>query len=202
MPGIQSDTIQPGESITIELELDANSATGATLRYIMALIEGYTQPVQLIVQADVNYGVRTSVTYDPPDQARTADIELRSTDESVPFTVISAGGMAPKFLDGFDPVKDEPRTHYTIRQDFSMYSAEQLPRWFIIETDHPTAAVIDVPVPNYELNPELLRHRFNLSESRLVLGRMEAGESVQRTVRARRGPAPCGGVHLSRDART
>ncbi|HRX86935.1 MAG TPA: DUF1573 domain-containing protein, partial [Phycisphaerae bacterium] len=39
VPGIQSDTIQPGESITIELELDANSATGATLRYIMALIE-------------------------------------------------------------------------------------------------------------------------------------------------------------------
>ncbi|MCA9282004.1 MAG: DUF1573 domain-containing protein [Phycisphaeraceae bacterium] len=190
VPGIQSDTIQPGESITIELELDANSATGATLRYIMALIEGYTQPVQLIVQADVNYGVRTSVTYDPPDQARTADIELRSTDESVPFTVISAGGMAPKFLDGFDPVKDEPRTHYTIRQDFSMYSAEQLPRWFIIETDHPTAAVIDVPVPNYELNPERLRHRFNLSESRLVLGRMEAGESVQRTVRVLGGDLP------------
>ncbi|MCA9307026.1 MAG: DUF1573 domain-containing protein [Phycisphaerales bacterium] len=190
VPGIQSDTIQPGASITIELELDANSATGANLRYIMALIEGYTQPVQLIVQADVNYGVRTSVTYDPPDQSRTADIELRSTDESVPFTVISAGGMAPKFLDGFDPAKDEPRTHYTIRQDFSMYSAEQLPRWFIIETDHPTAAVIDVPVPNYELNPERLRHRFNLSESRLVLGRMEAGKSVQRTVRVLGGDLP------------
>ena len=71
-----------------------------------------------------------------------------------------------------------------------MYSAEQLPRWFIIETDHPTAAVIDVPVPNYELNPERLRHRFNLSESRLVLGRMEAGKSVQRTVRVLGGDLP------------
>jgi len=176
VPGIESDIVAPKESITIALELDAKSATGPNQRYIMALFEGYQQPVQLIVQADVNYGIRTRVTYDPPGQSRVATIQLQSTDESVPFRIISAGGEAPVFVGGFDPSKDEPRTKYTIRQDYSMYASEQLPRWFLIETDHPTSAVIDVPVPNYEIQPERQRHRFNVSESRLVFGQMHAGE--------------------------
>lgn len=182
VPSIESDTIAPGESIDVVLELEAQSSTGPNERYIMALFEGYMQPVQLIVQADVNYGVRTQVAYDPPGQSRVATIHLQSAD-GAPFSIISAGGQAPVFADGFDPESDEPRTEYSIRQDLSMYAAELLPKWFIIETDHATAALIDIPVPNYEAPPERRRHRFNLSEGRVVFGRMTPGERETASLR-------------------
>lgn len=190
VPGIQSDTIPPGESITVSLELDATSTTGLTERYVMALFEGYTQPTQLIAQANVNYGIRTKVRYEPPDQTRLAEIDLQAVDESEPFRVISANGAPPEFVGGFDPEADEPRTRYTIRQDLSMYAPDALPQWFLIETDHPTGALIDIPVPNYEMPPERRRHRFNISESRLNFGRMTPDQLHEARFRVVGGDLP------------
>ncbi len=190
IPGIQSDLIAPGASITVEIELDAGSATGLTERYVLAMFEGYTQPLQMVVNADVNYGVRTAVAYDPPGQTRLATITLEGVKPSEPFRVLSAGGKAPEYLDGFDPASDEPRAKYVIRQDLSEYEAESLPKWFIIETDHPTAAVIDVFVPNNEVFPERRRRAFNLSEQRLVFGAMKPGELVERSFRIVGGSLP------------
>lgn len=171
--------LMPGEPVQMEAALDADKFMGKMRRNIVIFCEGYAQPKQIYVNCWVNYGVRTIVRYDPPGQFRTGEMSLESAD-GTPFTVLAANGEAPVFADGFDPTTDEPRASYTLRVDLASIPESDLPKWYLVETDHPTAPVIDVRVMGVE--QERTRRPWHVSHERLLLWRLSPGTSTEKTI--------------------
>lgn len=163
--------IEPGRTIILPVTFDSGKVIADQTRDVIIRFAGYARPAAGKVHARTNYGVRMMVEYDPPEQRRVANITLESVDEQ-PFRVLSAGGRPPQFLDGFDPLNDAPRNRYIIAQDLAGIPAQSLPLWFVIELDHPTSPIIDLPVENLEWAPERTMRPWSFSERRILLGEM------------------------------
>ena len=173
---LENQVIPPGESVEMVATFDSRDYFGHVQRYIMILFEGYAQPTQVYINANVNDGVRAEATFDPPGQCRTGVIELTSID-GMPFEVESANYEEPVFVDGFDPKTDEPRTSYTIKWDLTGIPAEELPKYFLVELDHPEAPTIDLSVMNNEyVAPRELR-RWGFSKQRMKLYNLAPNET-------------------------
>ena len=167
-------SIEPGETVTLQVTLEATPEPGVLDRAIYVYAKGYAQPAILTLRADVNYGIRTHLEYDTPEEFRMGIVHLTSADGSA-FRVISANRTKPVFVDEFDPAHDAPKSEYTIRYDLSSAPPGMLPPWFIIETDHPDSPIIDLPVvPEGE---EVRRLRpWIVSTGRVMVGRFGPGE--------------------------
>lgn len=175
-------TLAPGESATLHARLEAPAEPGPIDRAIFVFVQGYAQPAAIALRADVNYGIRYRVEPDEEHPER-AVVHLESVD-GAPFRVISAGQVAPVFVDGFEPETDQPRSAYAISYGMQATAPVAIaPPWFLVETDHPDSPVIDLPLPEYQ---ELRRLRpWTMSERRILLGTMLTGESQEFTVTLR-----------------
>lgn len=138
--------IEPGKYVELEAQLDAAVATGPKGAEIKVLIDGYGSPLECRMRSEVTLPVRivpgfiNAVRGGPEIGILTVD----STDRQ-PFRICSAGGLPPDVLD-FDPASDLPRSRYLIRYDLTKYPPGEIPRYWVIETDHPDCAAADVLV--------------------------------------------------------
>ena len=166
----------PGEPVTMQATLDADRFMGKVRRNIAIFCKGYSQPKQVFVSCWVNYGVRATVRYDTESNYRKGVLTLEDPD-GTPFSVLSTNGQTPVFADGFDPATDAPRGTYQLQIDMSDIPDEELPTWYLVETDHPTAPVIDIRVMGND--PPRVRRPWQISDARILLWRLKPGESTE-----------------------
>ncbi len=171
VPQLGEKKIEPGASIVLPITFDSGPVLTNQEREVVIRFAGYSRAAAGRVRASTNYGIRTDVEFTPPEQRRVGVVMLRSVSDR-PFRVLSANGEAAEFVDGFDSEKDSPRAAYEVRFDLSEYAAEALPEWFVLETDHPTSPIIDIPVENLEWEPQRSLMSWGFGERRVLMGTM------------------------------
>jgi hypothetical protein len=171
-----SREIPAGATVDIPATFDSGPYIQNAQREMLVRFHGYTRGAALKLKAQVHYGIRASVEYTPPDQRRLGRVTLESPGGDA-FDVLSADGLPPRFLDGFDPERDDPRSKYTIAWDLSKYEAEKIPPLFAVETSDEQSPMIDLPVENFDWEPPrgLMPWKFN--DFRILLGRLDPATS-------------------------
>jgi len=185
--------IEPGGVVELTAVVDARSYQGAKRNEIRFLFEGYENygPVAVKIFSEVAGAIRMEPTYFDLSEQLTGRLALHSMDER-PFRILAANGRPPVYADDFDPARDEPRNAYLLSWDMTMYdpttcedpAGNRMPNWWVVETDHADAPLVDVFVRHLPCTlPEPPEGRlWYLSEQRVLLGELAAGESAEFTV--------------------
>jgi hypothetical protein len=196
--------IEPGGSLELTAVVDARSHQGTKRNEIRFLFEGYEDygPVAVKILSEVAGAIRMDPAYFDLTTQWTGELALHSGDGR-PFRILAANGAPPVYADDFDPARDEPRSDYLLSWDMTMYDpmtcedaeGNRMPNWWVVETDHPEAPIVDVFVRHNPCTlPEPPEGRmWYLSERRVLLGELAVGESAEFTVymkwRGDQGPA-------------
>ncbi len=172
--------IPPGGFIEFKTEMEMKTGLGAKKEKVTLYFEGYggTQ-VPFFYHAEVARPVRVIPPYvDAVTQGRTGTVEVTSLDNK-PFRILKAHGLAPQFV-GFDPAADEPRTRYTLKWDLSQFDGQRVPWFWVIETDHPDAPIVDVRVRHDSTRPVHDQIRpWAPKDQRILIDLVRNGESVE-----------------------
>ncbi len=171
---MSGEIIPPGGSINMPVGLKTSAAPGERPAQIRLAFHGYEESLTAGVTAEVALAVRAQPPYinavggNPLD----GELEIESRDGR-PFSICATGGKEPDIVD-FDPDTDEPRSSYRVRYDISDYSRGEMPFYWVIETDHPEAPVVDVRIRHNwtRFQPNLAFQSF-----RGLFGEVVAGES-------------------------
>lgn len=181
---LAKDTLEPGESIALTATLEAGKYPGAQQKQVRVFVEGYAVPLQVYVVAEVAYGVRANPVFVDAFQRKAGEIDFESTNGQA-FRVLGVNGKALEAADfaDFDPAKDEPRTRYTLKYDFTQVQDADLPPWWIVSTDHPKGALVDLRVINPAIIPRLNgQEPWRMAEDRVLLGAIRPGEAKEFSV--------------------
>jgi hypothetical protein len=172
--------IHPGGFIEFATEMEMKTGLGAKKEKVTLFFEGYGQTqVMFYYNAEVARPVRVVPPYvDAVNQRRTGTVEVSSLDNK-PFQILKAHGWAPQFV-GFDPATDEPRTRYTLKWDMSQFDGQRVPWFWVIETDHPGAPIVDVRVRHDSTRPVRNETRpWQPKDQRILIDLVRNGESVE-----------------------
>lgn len=174
------DVIQPGETVEWVMHVDVPDTLGPFSRRLLVDCEGYARPSSTPVVGDITWGVRVRADGKPSVRQRAGTLTLESVDGE-PFRVLSVNGKEPEFVE-YDPSSGETRERYTLRYEVPGSTMLDIPRWIVIETDHPDAPLIDVKVDL----PQLWKRwrpggRWRWFESRVRLDDMPLGGSTEFT---------------------
>ena len=172
-------------TVSMPVTMTTNRAVGRKVAVVKLLIEGYSQPLNLTLNAENAWAVRSVPPHlpvrekaDQPER-RTGTFTLLSTDER-PFKVLHVMDAPPDFVD-FDPERDQPRERYTLRYDFSDLDCEQIPKFLIVHTDHPKARLIDLRVRHDPCTK--IRKAIPMADFRSNLGELSPGSTIEFDVR-------------------
>lgn len=172
--------IPPGGFIEFNTEMEMKTGLGVKREKVTLLFEGYggTQVI-FYYNAEVARPVRVVPPYvDAVTQGRTGTVEVTSLDNK-PFQILKAHGLAPQFV-GFDPATDEPRTRYTLKWDMSQFNGKRVPWFWVIETDHPNAPIVDVRLRHNSTRAVQDRTRsWQPKDQRILIDLVRNGESVE-----------------------
>ena len=184
--------IPPGGSLPIDASLESTPYPGKSKVEIRFLFAGYDDVVALPITAVVSWAVRAEPAYfsATAEGAWMGTVQVTSIDGR-PFSVISAGDREPRFVDGFDPGLDTPRTTYTLGWDLREFDnelctnavGERMPMWWVVETDHPDAPLVDVRVRHHPCclldMPTRGGRQWFLADNRKVLGTLQPNAPVE-----------------------
>lgn len=134
---VRDDRIEPGRTGQIILSVDTPMKMGRMTRMMYVFAEGFRRPLQIPVHADLEYAVVVNPGDSPEIESRSGTLTLESVDGRA-FRVTSVGGESPA----------ESTRGATHELDFDLGEAPtpELPRFLVIETDHPGARIIPVRV--------------------------------------------------------
>lgn len=171
--------IPPGGFIEFKTEMEMKTGLGLKKEKISMLFEGYGSTyVAFFYNAEVARPVRVVPPYVDAVTGRTGTVEVTSLDNK-PFQILKAHGLAPQFV-GFDPATDEPRTQYTLKWDMSQFNGKRLPWFWIVETDHPDAPVVDVRLRHNSTRPVHDKTRsWQPKDQRILIDLVRNGESIE-----------------------
>ena len=172
--------IPPGGFIEFATEMEMKTGLGAKKEKVTLFFEGYggTQVI-FFYNAEVARPVRVIPPYvDADNQGQIGTVEVSSLDNK-PFRILKAHGLAPQFVN-FDPATDEPRTRYTLKWDMSQFDGQRVPWFWVIETDHPEAPIVDVRVRHDSTRPIPPDGRpWQPKDQRVLIDVVRNGESVE-----------------------
>ncbi len=182
--------IQPGESVPLTARYDASSSLGKKNESVRVRFAGYGDLLEVPVQAEVAMAVRAVPSHLRAVEALIGTIMIESVDGR-PFSILAMHGEPPQFV-GFIAAVDPPRNLYEVKWDLTRYSGTNcadaagnpMPWWWVVETDHPDCRVFDLQVRHqctFPRRPGDGREWF-LSQRRIALGEIKAGESSEFTV--------------------
>lgn len=178
-------TLKPGESTELTVTLKSGANTGPMVQRAYVWYEGSREPFELYVNADVSLPVKTDPTFvNLLGAEKSGRIRLESLDGTA-FRVTSADGGTPKVydVDGNPADASVPVLECIVEFDYTGIADEDLDRWFLIETDHPEARELPLRVLHRSLYRAVeSRPTWTLAEDRFILGRMQAGDSVEKEV--------------------
>lgn len=136
--------VPPGGQVDVLVAVEFPRQMGEYRKNLLVYEEGNPNPYAFPIDFEVGYPVRIN---GGPGYSivikRVGNLKFKS-DEGRPFTIRSIHGAAPIFL-GFDAAKDSIRDEYEVIYDWSHVAIEDLPRWLVIETDHPEAEMMVIP---------------------------------------------------------
>jgi hypothetical protein len=176
-------TIAPGATLEISAALKAPPTPGDRDAKVFVSFEGFRAPVVLELIGEVVMDIVCEPAFVDALKGVTAGtVKVRSQDGK-PFSILSAGGAAPK-IRGFDTTKDAPRSEYEL--EWSVAGIQTLPIWWVVETDRPAASVIPLRVRNENTGSRWDMARFDrqwhVKDSIVFPGRIVAGEASEMTV--------------------
>ncbi len=172
--------IPPGGFIQFKTEMEMKTGLGAKKEKVTLYFEGYgTTQVPFFYHAEVARSVRVVPPYvDAFTLGQTGTIQVASLDNK-PFQILKAHGLSPQFV-GFDPATDQPRAQYTLKWDMSQFDGKRIPWFWIIETDHPDAPIVDVRMRHDSTRPVQDRTRsWQPKDQRILIDLVRNGESVE-----------------------
>lgn len=186
--------LAPGDAVELTATMTPKPGLGRKHEEIRVMAHGYNAYLTLSVNAEVSLPVRATppaleaYTKDPrvpaPDQGT---VVIQSLD-GTPFRIRRADGKRPVFVD-HDPDTDAPRSEYTLRWDLRPYTRQTIPWWWIVETDHPDAPLVDLRVQHeWTMNPRGARPRWIPGDPRIVGGVLHRGESFEFTTKLQYNP--------------
>jgi hypothetical protein len=195
---LANTSLAPGQAIPMDVSYRASSVAGEKKNSVRILFEGY-DVIEAPIVAMVAMPVRSDPTYidaikhQDGSQALSGQFTVYSSDHKA-FRVLAVNGREPAFVD-FNRQTDTPRDAYALRWDLTRFdegtckneSGERMPGFFVVETDHPDAPMIDLEVRhlcNMRSQPTPM-DTWALQDKRLILGVMKPGESTEVEVEAK-----------------
>ncbi len=180
---VAGQTIAPGATLEISAALKAPPTPGDRDAKVFVSFEGFRAPVVLELIGEVVMDIVVEPAYVDALKGVTAgSVKVRSQDGK-PFSILSAGGAAPK-LRGFDAAKDAPRAEYEL--EWSVAGIQTLPIWWVVETDRPAASVIPLRVRNENTGSRWDMARFDrqwhVKDSIVFPGSITVGEPTEMTI--------------------
>ena len=143
---IEGKVIPPKGSLDMPVTLQVPNTTGIKKAAVNMILSTGVGP-RLVLLAESAYAVQTIPPYinafDEPQKMKGA-VVLQSVDGK-PFRVLSVAQAAPEFLNDAG-AGDVPRAKHVIRYDLNRYQCQTMPKWLLIETDHPDAPLIEMRI--------------------------------------------------------
>ncbi|MBL8746719.1 MAG: DUF1573 domain-containing protein [Phycisphaerae bacterium] len=136
--------LQPGDKIEMLVAVEFPRESGLYTKNIHIFEKGNPVPLPMPFDFEVGYPI---VVNGGPRYAIVTELGGKLTLKSrtgTPFRVLSISGMAPIYND-FDPATDPLRDNYTVYYKINEVNTDEVPRWLVVETDHPDAEMIPVP---------------------------------------------------------
>ena len=146
--------IPPKGAVGLPMTLQVPSTTGEKKAAVNTVLDPGGKGPRLTLRAISSYPVRLSPLYvdaTRPPTGLTGSITATSTD-GTPFRVLSVNG-GPPVLQG----APGPSTNHTILYDLSSETQQTMPKWMLIETDHPAAPMVEMRVRHQW---SMLPHQF------------------------------------------
>lgn len=180
--------IPPGGSIEFATEMEMKTGLGAKKEKVTLFFEGYggTQVI-FFYNAEVARPVRVIPPYVEASEQRrdggwnqyqTGTVRVASLDGK-PFRILKAHGVAPQFV-GFDPAADELRSQYTLKWDIGQFAGGPIPWFWVLETDHPDAPIVDVRMRHSSVRPVRAPNRpWQPKDQRILIDLVRNGEPVE-----------------------
>lgn len=178
--------LAPGQSATLTARIDGRSFPGQRNETVTFVFEGYTQTIQVGMRGEVTLPIRARPAFfnliklDRDGADRTGHVVIESLDGR-PFNILAADQRPPRFVD-FDPIIDEPKSSYVLEWDLTEYADEDLPRWWLVETDHPDCPILNSWV-RHQATIENPRGRpWSVKDRLVLLGLLDDTLPVEITV--------------------
>ena len=178
-------SLAPGESLQVDVYHELRSMASSTSEGLRFVFLGY-RLVTIPVKVEFTRSVKSDPSFVDLDRADSGELTLRALD-GTPFRVLSILGQPLQAADGFDLAT--PAEVQRFRWDLSKFDkelcqsldGEPMPKWMVIETDHPDSPLVDVRVRQYPctmLDLPLRESRgWYLNTHRVILGQLEPGDS-------------------------
>ncbi|MCH8823767.1 MAG: DUF1573 domain-containing protein [Planctomycetes bacterium] len=179
--------IQPGGYLDFMTEMEMKSGLATKKEKISILFEGYNTFIPFFYHAEVARSVRVVPPYiealnERMQSIQTGTVQVVSLDNK-PFNILKSHGEAPQFV-GFDPATDEPRKQYTLKWDMNQFAGKTVPMFWAIETDHPSAPLVDVRVRHSTTRPDKNKARpWQPKDQRVLLDELRNGETSEVVVK-------------------
>lgn len=175
-------TIPPGGKHVMPLHIRGRANVGPLHSQANFFFENISKPLTITLAGDVSRAIKA----DPfvidvldfpkrePKPAMNGSITLTSVD-GAPFRVLTVQG---------EVIKDsKPETSHTVRYDFRGVEQTDMPIWFVVETDHPKAPLIEMRVGSMALlHTGQGTGPWDLESDIVMLDRVPAGKTVTREI--------------------
>lgn len=180
--------IPPAGYIDFSTTMSLKSGTGPKKEKITIFFVGDKVAVQYYT-AEVSLAVRVSPPYLQASEFNegrwtnypTGEVTLSSLDGQ-PFRVLASHGAEPDFVD-YDPDLDPPRSEYAVRWDVRRFGG-QIPWFWVFETDHPGAPLVDVRIRHVTTQVTSQKGRaWVAKDQRVLAGEIRAGEPFDVTTK-------------------
>ena len=184
------DLTAAGETARLKVTIEGKDI-GPINQTLTVWYIGARKPIKIPVKAEVTLPIKAEpffINMAAPVNINgknviptTGEITLKSVDGK-PFRVVSAGGKPPVLASGD---ANNSATNHIVTWDFTNTPDEDIQPWWIIETDHPEARLIDIRVLHPKLIQEMVQNQgpWTLAPDRVIVSNLAPGESYERTIR-------------------
>ena len=180
--------IAPGEALEVTAVVDGRPSGGAKRSEIRFLFDGYNEVATIGLRSTVGRMVSVDPTYLAATKVTSGEVFVTSVDGR-PFRILAVDGKPPRYA-GASAAGPEPRTEHRLAWDLGSFdpdrcvdqSGRRMPRWWVIETDHPEAPIVDLRVRHLCTLPARPQGGWFLSQQRAVLDAVTPGEAREFTV--------------------
>ncbi len=143
---VEGKQIPAGGTLEMPVTMQVPSTTGKKNAAVNILLSTGAGP-RLVLRAESAYAVRTIPPYvdafQKPENMK-GMINLISNDDQ-PFKVLSVAGKEPVFINNGGE-ESVARKMHTISYDLGLFDCASMPKWILIETDHPNAPLVEMRV--------------------------------------------------------
>lgn len=176
--------IGPGEALELEARIKSRTVPSQFTSAISFLFEEHIGQSTINMFGEITRPIRTAPqTFNLVERPITgkriqSGLVVVEAIDGRPFNILSANGVDPIYLD-YDPDLDEVKSSYTLEWDVSHYNDTTRPGWWVIETDHPNCAIVEVRLRHESTMPDPPgARRWRVRTLHIVVGGIKPGESA------------------------